>query len=221
MIKSSKAEFLRGVVLFNPSLHTPSSESARDRVSEKIAEYFAQDGGTWNYDDLYDVIRKALKGVSPDDALLYLKDLKGPGEAAAKTMLFRSIYKELRLSGASFIDAGMTVITLEGERSVGVRPDFAYRLDGKIHHAFVYPNSTPALKQSQKDMLIASLARPFAGAQDEYLLCLVEFPKIGERRECMITVHPFEYRGVEQSFLDHLDVYYQELEAGRDQGELF
>lgn len=222
MIRTSKSEFIRGVLLFNPSVFgVPGTPQEVSRISSKIADYHSKDGGIWNYQNLFDVVNKVLKGLNKQRAIDFLASLDGPGEANAKTYLFEFLFEELGLAEAEHVEVGPSTQTIDEGVELKIRPDFGFRRAGKIYHVLVYPNREPALKTSQKKVIVAALAQPIPSTTEEYVFCLVEYPMVGDRRSGNLEFHPFEYREVGEDFLKHLANYYKELDAYRPQGDLF
>ncbi|WP_299871031.1 hypothetical protein [uncultured Sulfitobacter sp.] len=222
MIRKSKSEFIRGVLLFNPPVFgAPGTPQEVSRISSKIADYHSRDGGMWNYQNLFDVVNKVLKGLDKQHAHDFLASLDGPGESRAKTYLFEFLIEELGLDEAEYVDVGPSTQLIGEDVELKIRPDFGFRRAGKIYHVLVYPNREPALKRSQKEAIIAALAQPIPSAIEEYRFCLVEYPMVGDKRSGNLEIYPFEYRNVDADFLKHMATYYKELDAYRPQGDLF
>lgn len=222
MIRKSKSEFIRGVLLFNPPVFgAPGTPQEISRISSKIADYHSRDGGTWNYQNLFDVVNKVLKGLDKQHANDFLASLDGPGEANAKTYLFEFLFEELGLEEAEYVDVGPSTQMICDGVELKIRPDFGFRKAGKIYHVLVYPNREPALKSSQKEVIISALAQPIPSTTEEYMFGLVEYPMVGNRRCGNLEIYPFEYRDVDEGFLEHLATYYAELDTYRPQGDLF
>jgi len=166
-------------------------------------------------------VNKVLKGLDKQHASDFLASLDGPGEANAKTHLFEFIFDELGLEDAEYVDVGPSTQMICDGVELKIRPDFGFRKAGKIHHVLVYPNREPALKRSQKEVIISALAQPIPSTTEEYFFCLVEYPMVGDRRSGSLEIYPFEDRDIDEGFLKHLATYYAELDAYRPQGDLF
>lgn len=222
MKRNTKSEFLRGVLLYNPHVHSQSDKQREvSRIAAKIIEYEAKHGGTWNYENLYDVLKKVLKGMPKHQAVAYLASMEGQGEAKAKTALFNFMYEKLNFKDAQYIDVGPNVIKIDANREVSIQPDFGFKRLGKNYHVIVYPNGDPVLKRIQKDAIAAIFARPIPLTIEEYTLCLVEYPRLDERRNASLETFEFQYRELDGEFLEHLAIYYHELENSDGQGNLF
>lgn len=210
-----KTDFLRGLVLFNPSVYPPNSPRNRERIAEKIADYDAADGGRWNYDDFFQVVKHVLKGASFDQAMSHLGSLEGSGEAAAKTGLFSFIDKHMKLKQSEFVGFGPRQLQLDEQTRVSIAPDFACRRNGIIYHAFVYPNREPALSQLQREMIKSLMSQPFSGEKEEYIFSLIEYPAIDGKRSGRYQEIPFGYRNTSEDFLAHLSDFYAGLADSR------
>lgn len=217
-----KTDFLRGLVLFNPSVYPPGSPRNRERIAGKIADYDAAEGGRWNYDDFFQVVRQVLKGASFDQAMSHLGSLEGSGEAAAKTGLLSFIDRHMKLAQSEFVECGPRQFQLDQQTRVSLAPDFAYRRDGILHHVFVYPNREPALSQLQREMITSIMSQPFSGEQEEYVFCLIEYPSVDGKRTGRYQEIPFGYSNTPEDFLVHLSDFYSGLAVSRGgQGSLF
>ena len=215
MPAKQKTDFLRGLVLFNPRIHPPNTPQNKDRIAGKIADYDAAEGGRWNYEDFYGVVVQVLKGASFDQAMSHLNSLEGAGEAAAKTGLFSFIDKHMDLVGSEFVESGPRHFQVDAHTKATIAPDFACRRNGVIYHAFVYPKREPALSQLQRDIVKSLMSQPFADDSDDYVLCLIEFPAIGGKREGRYEEFPFGYHSPSEEFFAHMSDFYAVLSNSR------
>ncbi|WP_297339330.1 hypothetical protein [Pseudophaeobacter sp.] len=212
---STKTDFLRGLTLFNPKIYVPATPSNKDRITGKIADYEASDGGRWNYDDFYQVVRHVLKGASFEQAMTHLGTLEGSGEAAAKTSLLKFVDKHLNLADSEYVDCGPREIRVDDRTAIRIAPDFACKLDGVIRHVLVYPNRQPALSEAQRDVVKSLMSQPFSGGEETYNFCMIEFPGIEGKRVGRYEEIPFAYGSISQEFLMHMSDFYSELSNKR------
>lgn len=212
---SAKTDFLRGLTLFNPRIYAPTTPSNKDRISGKIADYEASDGGRWNYDDFYRVVQHVLKGASFEQAMTHLRTLEGIGEAAAKTGLLKFVDKHLKLSESEFVDFGPREVRVDDRTTIPIAPDFACKRGDVIRHVFVYPNRQPALSELQRDVVMSLMSQPFAGGEERYNFCLIEYPAIEGKRTGRYEEIPFGYSSISTEFLMHMSDFYSELSNSR------
>ena len=67
----------------------------------------------------------------------------------------------------------------------------------------------------QRDVVKSLMSQPFAGGEERYNLCLIEYPSIEGRRVGRYEEIPFEYGGISQDFLTHMSDFYSELSISR------
>lgn len=222
MARSQKAEFLRAVQAFNPTLAgLPGTASAHQHIRKKISDYDAKQGGTWNYENLYRTLDSVLKGMSVDKALSFLSQLEGPGEAAAKVAIFKGILKLIKLEDSESVEVGARVIHLKNGKSVSVRPDFSFKDPEGVTCVFAYPNAEPVLKQQQREAIVNVLAKPLPLTTEPHFLLIAEYPQLGSKRSFSAERFAFEHRLPDECFEDHLSEFFEISGLGDETGDLF